>query len=161
MVTRAQDTVIVELFTRVVLVNILAMTPELVDRVLDGPDTPGRRMLSNTNGISQAPTNEMAIEKVERRVPGPNLRNVIAANLRMPTGYVTGVVILVGVAAARDEKCIWLFVGHEQRASSMVRVAHVGDESEVRRQVDRDGLAIVGEGINAGGCGDVDGFAIA
>jgi hypothetical protein len=142
---------VVELLTRIVLVNVLTTSFKIINRVLDRPDTSRRRMLSNTNRISQTPANEMAFKKVEWCISGAYLGNIIAANLRMPTGDIASGGVLVGVAAAGDEKRARLFLGYEQRASGVIRVAHVSNEGDIRREVDGDGLAVVGERKDAFG----------
>lgn len=69
MIIGAQDAVVVELFSRIILVYILPLALQLVDRILHGPDTPRRRMLNDTDRVPQAPAQNMAIEKVKRRAP--------------------------------------------------------------------------------------------
>ncbi|CAG9936434.1 unnamed protein product [Clonostachys rosea f. rosea IK726] len=56
-----RSAVIVQLLSRVVVVNILALALQLVNGVLDRPDATGGRMLSNTDRIAQTPANDVAI----------------------------------------------------------------------------------------------------
>lgn len=151
MIARAQSAMVVELFSGIVLVYILPVALQLIDRILDRPDTPRRRMLNDANGIPQAPAKNMAIEKVERRIPLAYPRNVIAANLRVSTGDVASGGVLVGVAAAGDEKRVWLLLGYEKRARGVIRVGHVRDEGAVGGEINRDSLAVVGKGEDAFG----------
>lgn len=135
MITGTQDAVVVELFCRIVLVYVLPMTLQLIDRVLNRPDPSRRRVLNNANRVPQAPAENMAVEKVKRRIPFAYPCDVVAANLRMSASDVASVRVLVGVAAAGDEKSVWLFLGHEKRARGVVRVGHVSDEGEVGGEI--------------------------
>lgn len=159
-VIRAQDTMVVEFLAGIILVDILAAALELINRVLHGPDPPRERMLSKADGIPQAPADEISIEKLFCLTAEVDFCDVVAANLRMPTPLVAGVGVYVGIAAPGDEKCARLLFGYEQRASGMVGIAHVGDESEVGGEIDGDGFAVVLEGKDARGRGDVDEFSI-
>ncbi|VUC28847.1 unnamed protein product [Clonostachys rosea] len=75
-------TVIVQLLSGVVVVNILALALQLVNRILDGPDATGGRMLGDANGITQTPANHVAICVVDPIIVLADEGKVEATDLR-------------------------------------------------------------------------------
>ena len=57
-------------FTWIILMHVLALTHNLIDRVLDGIDTPCIRMLYDPNRVPQTPTQKQSIRlKIIPRIP--------------------------------------------------------------------------------------------
>ena len=70
----------VHLFARIVGVNVLTITHHLVYRVLNAVDASCHRMLSDTNGVSQAPSKTCAL-RIEAIASVRDAAQVESANL--------------------------------------------------------------------------------
>ncbi|CAH0048100.1 unnamed protein product [Clonostachys solani] len=77
-----RSTVIVQLLPRIVVVNILALALQLVDGVLDRPDTAGGGMLGDTDRVAQTPANDVAIRVLDPVAVLAEEGDVEAADLR-------------------------------------------------------------------------------
>ncbi|CAI6099181.1 unnamed protein product [Clonostachys chloroleuca] len=76
-----RSTVIVQLLSRVVVVNVLTLALQLVNRVLNRPDATGGRILSDTDRIAQTPANDVAICVLDPVTVFAEEGNVEAADL--------------------------------------------------------------------------------
>ncbi|CAH0020552.1 unnamed protein product [Clonostachys rhizophaga] len=76
-----RSSVIVQLLSRVVVVNVLALALQLVNGVLNRPDATGGRILGDTDGIAQTPANDVAICVLDPVTVFAEEGNVKAADL--------------------------------------------------------------------------------
>lgn len=117
---------VVELLTRVVSVDVDAVPRELVDGVLDGPDTARGRVLCDADVIAQTPAEDAPVGVV---VVGPAGRDVEGLDHRSAALDVSGAQVQVVVAAAGHDERVGLLLGKGQRAADVVRIVHARDDA--------------------------------
>lgn len=115
----------IELLARVVVVDVDAVTDDVVDAVLDGPDAACHRLFRNADAVAQAPAHQRAARR--EGVGAGDARDVEGADLAVAGRDVAGGQVDVGVAATADEQHAVDLLGGEHRAGVVVRVVHALD----------------------------------
>jgi hypothetical protein len=121
----------VEFLTGVVLMNVLAETGDLVNGVLNRPDTTVNRVLGDADRVTQTPTNDVTVSVVDGLIVLTHVTDVEAADLSMAGLELLSISIVVRVGATGNQKGSWRTARKEQGASGVVGVGHVADESAV------------------------------
>lgn len=155
----------VELLAGVIRVNVLAVPPQVIDRVLDGPDAARRGVLGDADRVAEAPAEQRALEVRIRALPlagavGGQRADVEGAQLRVAGVAVGGGGVVVALAAARHEQHVRVLAGQQQRAGNVARVGHVGDERAGGRGVEAGGGGVVGPRVDVVGGRGVERAAI-
>jgi len=118
----------VELLTRVVLVHVDAVPLHIVNGVLDTPNTSGCRFLANTDRVSETPAENLTIGVVIRGIRVGYVADVEGTDLGVTGLDILCIGVLVGVAAARNDKKSGFLPREEEGTGGVIRVVHVGDE---------------------------------
>lgn len=124
----AESTQVVELFSRVVSVDVDPVPGQHVDRVLDGPDAARGRVLRDADVVAHAPAQDPAVVGVVVDLPARQGAQVEDLDHGAALLDVLGAHVEVVVAAARDDELGGVLLGHGQRAADVVCVVHAADD---------------------------------
>lgn len=112
-----QGSVEVTLLTRILLVNIDAITHVLIATVLHGIDTAGHRMLCNSYGVPQTPTQERPLRGIVK-TGSRYVQRIKGFDLTAASGNVGSAEIYVVIAATRNVDLVVNKFGCYQRAGA-------------------------------------------
>lgn len=120
--------VVVELLTRVAVVDIVTVARHVVNRVLNGPDVAVARVVSDSDAVAQAPANDLAAGVLGGIRGRQKTGNVKRAKLATGGRDVLGRFIDVAVGASGNEEHVGVVARHKKRSCRVTALVHADDD---------------------------------